>query len=67
MYRTAARLCLTALGEKAPFCWKVPHGLDPMLGPRPEGVKEDPAQTRLFRSVLRANREAITLNRLAPP
>ena len=66
-YRTAARLCEAWVGNAKPICWAVPYPHDPMLGDRPEGLREDPQQTKLFKDVLRANREAITLNRLAPP
>lgn len=64
-YRTRERLCQSPASKKGVFC--VRPSRDPLFERSQSRVAEDPKETEFFRSVLRANREAVVLNRLAPP
>jgi hypothetical protein len=64
-YRTRSVACYTRPGQRAPSCFDT-RAMDPLFATSLTPVPEDPALSAFFRRVLRADRQLIALNQVAP-
>jgi Sulfatase len=64
-YRTRSVACYTRPGKRALSCFDT-RAADPQFATSLAPVQEDPALSEFFRRVLRADRQVIALNQVAP-
>jgi len=64
-YRTRSVACYTPPGKRALSCFDT-RAADPLFATSLARVQEDPALSDFFRRVLRADRQVIALNQVAP-